>query len=317
MSLSVSPRENFLSALRREEPFWLPCPMFDGCVSIVHHCLAERRDNSEDDWGVSWELRDPRSDSFPVRHPLKDPDQVEDYVFPSPDEAWTMEEAKRTASQVDLRRVVLAGDNGWGIFERAWLLVGMPKLFTWFYRYPDIVRRLVNRIAEVKTRLSERLIDEVDADLIMYGDDWGMEDRLLISPEQWRVFIKPSQSNLYRAAKNRGVTVYQHSDGRVEDLIPDLIEIGVDILNIQRECNSWHRIIGCYGKDVTMWGGVSARTLDVGTAKEVSREVEECARFGRSGGIILAPGHSLKYPEKKIEMMRKTWVKKGTYKAIP
>ncbi len=288
--------------------------MFDGSVSIVNHGLAERRDNGRDDWGVTWEHKDLRSDSFPIRHPLNDPDDVDDYIFPSPDAPQIIEEAKRTASKVDLRRVVLVGNNGWGLFERAWLLTGMQRLFMWFFRHPDAVKRLVRQIADVKIRLSERLIDEVGVDMIMYGDDWGMEEKSLISLEHWRTFIKPWQSELYRVAKQRGVMVYQHSDGRVEDFIPDLIEIGVDILNIQRECNSWTNIIRDHRKRVTMWGGVSARTLDVGTPQEVSREVEECARLGRSGGLILAPGHSLKYPEEKIEIMRRTWETKGMYK---
>lgn len=311
---SITPRENFLIALKHEEPFWLPCPMFDGSVSIVYHGLAERRDNGRDDWGVSWELKDLRSDSFPVLHPLSSPDEVDDHVFPSCEAPRIIEEAKRTVSKVDRRRAVLAADNGWGLFERAWLLVGMPRLLMWFYRYPDAVNRLVRRIAEVKIRLTERLIDEVGVDMIMYGDDWGMEDRPLVSPEQWRTFIKPWQSRLYRAAKSRGAVVYQHSDGKVEDFIPDLIQIGVDILNVQRECNSWPRIVRDYGKRVSMWGGVSARTLDIGAPEEVVREVEECARLGRSGGLILAPGHSLKYPTKKVEVMKRTWEKKGKYK---
>jgi len=312
--LGITPRENLLLALKHKEPFWLPCPIFDSSVSTVYHGLAERRDNDKDDWGVSWELKDPRSDSFPVRHPLSNPDEVDDYILPSPDAPKILDEAKRTSSKVDLKRVVCAGDNGWGLFERAWLLVGMPRLFMWFYRYPDAVNRLVRRIAEVKIRLTQRLIDEVDVDMITYGDDWGMEDKPLMSPEQWRTFIKPCQSELYAVAKERGTVVFQHSDGRVEDLVSDLAEIGVDILNIQRECNSWSNIIRDYGKRVTMWGGVSARTLDIGTSWEVSKEIEECSRLGRFGGLVLAPGHSLKYPKKKIEIMRRTWKEKGMYK---
>jgi len=80
---------------------------------------------------------------------------------------------------------MLAGDNGWGLFERAWLSVGMPRLFVWFFRYPDAVESLSRRIAEVKTGLSEKLIDDVGIDMIMYGDDWGMEDRPPVSPEEW------------------------------------------------------------------------------------------------------------------------------------
>jgi len=55
---------------------------------------------------------------------------------------------------VDRSRVLAAGDNGWGLFERAWLLVGMRRLFAWSYRYPEAVKRLTERIAEVKVGLT-------------------------------------------------------------------------------------------------------------------------------------------------------------------
>ena len=311
----VTPRENFLLAVKHREPYWLPCPMFDGSIFTIEHDLVERRENGRDDWGVLWELKDSRSDSFPIEHPLRDPSEVEDYPLPSPEESQIIERAKKAVSKVDRNRVIVAGVNGWGLFERAWLLIGMLRFFMWSFRHPDALKKLIERIAEVKVRLSERLIEEVGVDLIMYGDDWGMEDRPLLSPEQWRTFIKPWQSKLYDVVKQRGVLIYQHSDGKVEDLIPDLTEIRVDILNIQPECNDWHRILNKYGKRIVLWGGVSARTLDIGAPEEVVKEVEECAQLGRFGGIILAPGHSLKYPKEKIEIMKKAWLIKGKYKS--
>jgi len=190
-----------------------------------------------DSWGVPWELKNLRSDSFPVSHPLDSPDEVDDYPLSSADERCLLDEAKETASKYDRNKVVFVGYNGWGLFERAWILLSMPRFFIWAFRHPDALERLIERIAQVKMTLTERLITEVGVDLIDYGDDWGMEDRTLLSPKLWRTFIKPWQARLYRAAKKHGVLVYQHSDGRVEDLIPDLIEIGVDTLNIQRECN--------------------------------------------------------------------------------
>ncbi|MCD6095383.1 MAG: hypothetical protein J7J99_02310, partial [Thermoprotei archaeon] len=300
-----SPRENFLVAVNHNPPYWIPCPMFDGSVDVVTHGIVERRTNGTDDWGVGWVLKDPKSDSFPVYHPIRDPSQVEDYPLPSPERPDLMKSAKQKASKVDRRKVILAGDNGWGLFERAWLLVGMHRLFRWSFTCPDAVEALIRRIAEIKVRITERYIEEVGIDMILYGDDWGMEDRLLFSPHWWRRFIKPWQAELYRVAKKHGVLVYQHSDGKVEELIPDLIEIGVDILNIQRECNDWNRIKREYGDKITLWGGVSARTLDRGSPDDVRREVEECIDLGKNGGLILAPGHALKYPRDNIEAMHK------------
>ena len=176
---------------------------------------------------------------------------------------------------------------------------------------------MIERIADIKVTLTEILIDEIGVDLINYGDDWGMEDRLILSPSLWRTFIKPYQARLYEVAKKRGVLIFQHSDGKVEDLIPDLIEIGVDILNIQRECNDWPRIIEEYCDKVTMWGGVSTRTLDIGDPEDIVKEVEDCSRWGRFGGVIMAPGHSLKYPKEKVKIMRKAWIDNGAYKVRP
>lgn len=309
-----NPRENLMLALRHEEPYWLPCPLLDGSVVSVHHGLTERCDHGDDSWGVKWELKDLRSDSFPVNHPIESPDMVEDYPLPSPEKPQIIEGAKKTASKVNRKTVILFGDNGWGLFERSWLLLGMPRFFVWSFRYPDALKRLIERIAEVKVALTERLITEVGVDIVGYGDDWGMETRLLLSPERWKTFIKPWQAKLYKVVREYGVRVYQHSDGRVEDIVPDLIEIGVDLLNIQRECNDWRRLLEEYSGRLTMWGGVSARTLDMGDPEDIVHEVEECSRLGKHGGVILAPGHALKYPEEKLEIMRKTWMEKGWYR---
>jgi len=313
----IPPKENMLLALNHEEPYWLPCPMFDRSIVIVRHGLREHCIEGKDDWGVVWRLRDPRSGSFPVFHPLKDPDMIDDYPFPSLEHVGLLEEDRRALPNIDRDKVLIAGDNGWGLFERAWLLVGMARLFTWSYRYPDAVKELIRRIAEIKIRLTEILIEEANIDIILYGDDWGMEKGLLFSPKWWREFIKPWQAKLYRVAKSYGVFVYQHSDGRVEDLIPDLVEIGVDILNVQVECNSWPLIKERYGNRITLWGGVSARTLDIGSPDDIVNEVSLVAEMGRSGGIVLAPGHSLKYPPENIEAMRKAWIEKGWYKLRP
>jgi len=310
----ISPRENFLIAVGHEGPYWLPCPLFDGSITVVQHGLVEHCNEGVDAWGVVWKLRDPRSGSYPVHHPLSRPEAVEEYPFPSPEGGELLVEAKKAVSEIDRGKVLVAGDNGWGLFERAWLLVGMHRLFVWSFRYPEAVKEPIKRIAEVKSRLTERLIEEADVEMIMYGDDWGMEDRLLFSPEWWREFIKPWQAELYRTAREYGVLVYQHSDGKVEDLIPDLVELGVDVLNIQVECNDWPLIVREYGGKPTLWGGVSACTLDLGRPDDVAREVELVAELGRDGGVVLAPGHSMQYPPENIEAMRRAWIEKGWYR---
>ncbi len=316
MGSTESPRENFLRAVGHEPPDWLPCPLFDGSTSSVGHGIAERVDQGLDAWGVRWEVKDSRSSSFPIRHPIASPGIIEDYPYPSVNPG-IFEEAKKTASQQDRDRVIIFGDNGWGIFERAWLLLGMRRFFLWYYRYRDALRMLVERIAEVKLSLTEGLASEVGVDVVGYGDDWGMEDGLLLPKGIWEDLIKPWQSKLYRRAKDYDALIYQHSDGRVEELVGQLVEMGVDLLNVQRECNNWSNLVGGYGDRITLWGGVSARTLDLGSPSDIAGEVEECCELGRGGGIILAPGHSLHYPERNLEIMRGRWVECGCFGGVP
>ena len=315
MASKATPRENILSAIRWEEPWWLPCPMFDGSVEIVEPGIVDHRTEGVDDWGIVWELRDPFSDGFPVDHPIKSLEDLDKYQPPSPSRRRILEPVLEAARRVDRRVSLLALEHGWGIFERAWLLVGgMPKLFLLSRQHPDVVDQLMDMVVEVKLEVLETVLSEVEVDMVLYGDDWGMEDRLLFSPRWWRRFVKPRHEKLYRAVKEAGALCYLHSDGKVEELIPELIEMGVDILNIQRECNDWPRILKEFQGRITLWGGVSARTLDRGTAEQVAREVAECVELGRRGGVVMAPGHALKYRSENIEAMRKAWEEKGRYR---
>jgi uroporphyrinogen decarboxylase len=311
----VTPRENILLALRWEGPWWLPCPMFDESVKVVGHGVIEHRTEGVDDWGIVWTLRDPFSDGFPVGHPIKSLEDLDRYQPPSPSRSKILKPVLEAVHRVDRRVSLLALELGWGVFERAWLLVGgMPKLFLWSRQHPDAVDQLMDMVVDVKLEILETILKEVEIDMVLYGDDWGMEDRLLFSPEWWRRFLKPRHGKLYRAVKNAGAFCYLHSDGKVEVLVPELIEMGVDILNIQRECNDWPRILKNFQGRVTLWGGVSARTLDRGTAEQVAGEVAECIELGRKGGVVMAPGHALKYRGENIEVMRKAWEEKSRFK---
>jgi len=92
-----------------------------------------------------------------------------------------------------------------------------------------------------------------------------------------------------------------------------LIEMGVDVLNVQRECNDWSSIFRNYGGRVVLWGGISSRTLDLGTPEAIIEEVKECCHLGRNGGVVMMPGHELEYPAEKIQVMREAWREYGFY----
>jgi uroporphyrinogen decarboxylase len=311
----MNPKENLLKSINKNNPGWVPCPMLDGSMEVVFHNLIEYPDKSgKDEWGVEWVLGKERIGAgMPKNHPVKTIEEVYDYILPDPEKKDLMKNAIENLKNIDRTKSLVFGDNGWGIFERAWLLTGMDNLLIWMLEKPEVVKTLLKRITQIKVRITERFFEEVEVDGIRYGDDWGGESSLLMGPDLWREFIKPEQEKLYNAAKKKGGLILQHTDGHIEEIIPDLIEMGLDILNpLQPECNDVEKIKRLYGKDLSFHSVISSRVLDTGTEEEIDNEVKDkIAKMGYGGGYIIGLGHGLSYPENNLNAFRNAVIKYG------
>lgn len=181
------------------------------------------------------------------------------------------------------------------LFERAWTLRGMEQLMVDMIDQPEYVEELLERILAYNLAL----IDEAcahDFDGIYTGDDWGQQQGLLMGPVLWRRFVKPVLRRMYGRVKEHGKFVLIHSCGDIEEIIPDLIEVGVDVLNpFQPEVMDVRRMKREYGKDLSFWGGVSIQhTLPYGSPEQVKEEVCGLMRdIGAGGGYIIAPAHDM------------------------
>ncbi|MCD6506900.1 hypothetical protein J7M22_09790 [Candidatus Poribacteria bacterium] len=152
--------------------------------------------------------------------------------------------------------------------------------------------------ASVNEYVMARRYAEAGVDMLLTGDDVGMQDRLMMSPQMRRRWLKPRLAKVIQAGKeiNPKVHIYYHSDGNIEDIIPDLIEVGVDILNpVQPECMDPVKLKRLYGDKLTFWGTIGTQTtMPFGTPEEVKRVVHERVRtVGKGGGLVLAPTHVL------------------------
>ena len=308
----MNPRENVLASIRHEEGQWVPCPSVDGSMRVVFHDLTEYPEGpGTDDWGVRWAVGEEETGAgLPEEYPISDPSDIESYPLPDPDRANLMEPAKRALEDIDRDCALVFGDNGWGIFERSWLLVGMERLFLWMHEAPEAVRTLMRRITDVKVRISERFIDEVGVDGIRYGDDWAGESGLMMGPALWRKFIKPQQERLYRVCRDRDRLIFQHSDGHVEQIVHDLVEMGLDVLNpLQPACNDVEAVKRRHGGELAFHGVISSRVLHMGTPDDVRREVRgRVDQLSPGGGYIVAPAHGLAYPEANLHAFRQAAV---------
>ncbi|MCF7875781.1 hypothetical protein K9M06_01865 [Candidatus Bipolaricaulota bacterium] len=311
----MNPKENLLAALNHDQPEWVPTPMVDRSMTIVTHDLLEYpAGGGVDDWGVKWKQGEEEAGAgLPITHPIETPEDITGYSFPDPERPDLMEPALEALANIDRSKTLIFGDNGWGLFERAWILVGMDKFLMWLYREPKAVKELLKRVAEVKLRLTERLIEEVEVDGIRYGDDWGGESELMMGPKLWRKFIKTQQEKLYDICNKRNILVMQHADGHVEEIIPDLIEMGLNLLNpLQPECNDVKSVKAEYGNQLSFHGVVGSRILDKGTPSEIRKEVSQrINQLSNSGGYVLAPAHAYSYSKENLQAFRKSAIDFG------
>lgn len=183
---------------------------------------------------------------------------------------------------------------GAGLFENAWGLCGFENYLGYVLSEEAFVVAMTERLADFSCAVTAQLAG-LGADGIRFGDDWGFQDRLMVPPEVWRRIFKPQYRRIYQAAHAAGLVVLIHSCGNITEIVPDLIEIGVDVINaFQPESMD---VVYCqreFGRDVTFWGGLGSQsTIPRGTSAQVRAEAERMLALFADGGYILAPAGSI------------------------
>ena len=248
-----------------------------------------------DVYGAVW-----RRDRRPLhleRPPLTAP-SFDGYVFPEPGQFLRSElkqQALETCQTNDESFLVVFLQ--WGLLERAWQLRGFENALMDAVDEPDFFDEMLERLAELYLSFVEYAID-LPIDAIMFGDDWGDQRGVIIGPERWRRFLKPKWARLFEAVHAGGKVVMHHSCGSVADIMPDIIEIGVDVLeSVQPEAAGMnpYELKRRWGDKITFWGGLGSQsTIPFGKPGEIRAEVQRlCAEMGRGGGYILAPAKGL------------------------
>ncbi|PIX77810.1 MAG: hypothetical protein COZ37_00755, partial [bacterium (Candidatus Ratteibacteria) CG_4_10_14_3_um_filter_41_18] len=199
--------------------------------------------------------------------------------------------------------IILTGDRlttRASIFKLAIYLRGMEKFLMDLALNPKLAQALIAKLLEFHLKHNQRILERSVSkiDILMLGDDFGTERGPMMSLEMFRKFFKPGLKELIALGHNYGVKAMLHSCGGVREFIPDLIEIGLDILNpIQTQAKGMEpeELKREFGKDICFHGSVDVqRTLPLGTIEEIKKEVKSRIKIlGKNGGFILAPSHNL------------------------
>jgi uroporphyrinogen decarboxylase len=227
------------------------------------------------------------------------------YTWPEPDPvevvATLAERAKWLHEHTDYA-LVGSGVIGGGIFEQACRTVGLETFMEAMLLNRPFAERLVDGITDIYVESVNRYLDQVGQyiDVFTFWDDVCSQDGFMISPAIYASLIKPRQRRLFDAIKAKTeAKIFYHGCGAVFDLIPHLIEIGVDIVNpVQVSARGMDsaRLKAAYGSDVTFWGGGvdTQRVLPFGTVAEVRDEVKRrIDDFAPGGGFVFATVHNI------------------------
>jgi uroporphyrinogen decarboxylase len=190
-----------------------------------------------------------------------------------------------------------------GCYEPFYLycrLRGMEQALTDLAVNPAVADAALARIYSFHESVIRRTLEAARGliDFIYVAEDLGTQATLLMSPATFRRFLKPGMRKMIDLAHSYGVKVMHHDDGAIRPLLPELIELGIDVLNpIQWRCAGMERegLARDYGKSVVFHGGVdNQQTLPFGTPADVKREVADNIRIFRKGkGYVAAPCHNI------------------------
>jgi uroporphyrinogen decarboxylase len=268
---------------------------------IVHERDGETH---TDFWGIEWVKEGPFNQI--CRSPLQgvDEEQVRQYRYPQDRIPDLLENLKPVAAAA--REFFVGADVSPCLYEMVCRVRGMEEATLDLAGSPELARSMLKQAGDFSVRLAEAACNRFPLDWLWTGDDVGSQQGMIMSPAAWRDLIKPLLAHVFQVGRSRGLWVAYHSCGAIRPIIPDLIEIGLSVLNpIQCNCPGMDplELKREFGKRLAFMGGVDTQgVLPKGTRQEVhgatKRLVEGMTADG--GGYILAASHTVP-PETPME----------------
>jgi uroporphyrinogen decarboxylase len=261
-----------------------------------------------DRWGSK--LHMPKKDGLYfdwVDFPIKEPTlaALDRYSWPSPDSDEVNTELGRQAKTLyENTDFALVGSAviGGGIFEQPARVMGMENFLMALLKEPAFADRLMGTITDIYIESCNRYLDHVGPYIqaFTYWDDVAGQNGWMINPSLYRKLVKPKQKRLVEAIKKKTkAKLFYHSCGATRDLIPDLIEIGFDILNpvqVSAQGMDTRQLKADFGKEIVFWGGgVDTQSiLPFGRPTEVIDEVKRrIDDLAPGGGFIFSAVHNI------------------------
>jgi uroporphyrinogen decarboxylase len=201
-------------------------------ISMNNH-IDSKLSNGIDEWGVLWQNCGNSKVGEVKDFPIKSWSEFDFNNIPdiSDETRWKNVQSYSFANS---EKFVIA--KGISIYERVHFLRGMENTWMDIYEEPEYLNKLINILVEMNIYSIDKYAD-AGADAYMFNDDWGLQERLMINPRIWRKIWKPAYQKIYKKAHSRGLNTILHSCGYIIDILEDLIEIGLDVIQMNQQKN--------------------------------------------------------------------------------
>ena len=187
---------------------------------------------------------------------------------------------------------------GGELFETAWRLRGFEEWLIDLKTRPVMATYLLDQLTAM-TLHSAVILAQAGVDILLLDDDVAEPSRMMISPAMWRKYLKPRLRDIIDAARavSPGMLIFYHSDGNFTAIVPELVEIGVNVINpVQPDCMDAAAIRAEFGDRLALWGTVgTANTWDHGSPADIRREVGERLTTLGGAGLLLAPAYDVDF----------------------
>jgi len=288
--------------------YWVPP------IDVTSRHWANNTQGYTDEWGCYWERVQAGISGQVTGHPLADESKLAGYSLPAPHDSIDLERARRNIKANQAEPKYMLG-VGYKYYDQMIRLRGFETALIDIVENNHIFQELSKRILDYNLKgLAHKM--QLDADGInVIGEDWGTQQTLIISPDLWRKWIKPAYQQMFALVKSKKAFVHFHSFGMVKAIIPDLIEIGVDVLNIQLSLNGIEELAARYHGKVTFRGGVDRQqVLPYGSTRDVRNHVKAILTnfWDGQGGYIACGEIGPDVPLANVEAMYEAFLEFGS-----
>lgn len=291
----MTERENMQMVWDRKKPQWVPV-LSKGAQMLITPEINDRPlfQDGRDWFGVDWELDKDNPQFMTHVKPgvclFDDMTEWRDYIaFPSvKDLNWEMIAGRTKAMWAKSDEVMGYTVANMGAFERLNAVMGFENGLCALFETEDYID-YVNAYADYRIEQMRYIKKYMNADFVMMHDDWGNQQNMFMSPDQWREIFKEPERRMVEACRNLGMHYMHHSCGYIAPIVGDLVEIGVESWHSVAPSNNWKEMKEKHGRELIFAGGVDPQVTDApGATEEVIRQAvrDTIDDLGRDGGLL-------------------------------